>query len=610
MLEQRPKRGISGRPLALLVFFVVCFVVIAFRLWSLQIIQAEKFKRLSIRNSIRTFPLKPRRGNIYDRTGILLAGNRIRYDASVFFSHIYNRRDRTRVVEVLSEVLGISVERIRSAVSPSKIIPYIPTKVAKDIKPEQFYELKMLESSYPGLMCEIEPVRIYKYNQLLCHVFGYVGQISSQKWKQLKKSGDLFYQMDDILGQGGLEKVFEEHLRGRKGSKSVVVDNRGRINETLKQTEPESGADIFLTIDLALQQKCEQMLEGRRGSIVAVDPRNGDILAMASTPGFDPNLFTGSRTKDVVQKIKTLYNPPDKSDKPLYNRALSVSYPLGSAFKAFVALAGLEHPDTATRIGPDKIYTCRGSYRPAKFKSTRYWHCYRNRSHDQLDLTHAIQKSCNVYFYQLAYHLGRDAICNMAGKFGFGAKTGLDLPGEISGINPSRENYTRQWYGGDILQIGIGQFPLEVTPLQVALAYSAIANGGTLYKPRLVVEIKNRDIVERFDPSPKTLDIRPESLEAVREGLKLVTLPGGTAGTVFKGFEYLKAAGKTSTAEYGKEAQANHAWFVCFAPHDQPVITLITLIERGETGGKTAAPIAREILTHFFGPRMEVEDDK
>ena len=608
MLEQRPQRGISGRPLALLLFFVVCFVVIAFRLWSLQIIQAEKFRNLSSRNSIRTFRLKPRRGNIYDRTGILLAGNRTRYDASVFFSHIYNYRDRNRVVEVLSRVLGISVEKIKSAVSPSKIIPYIPTKVAKDIKPEQFYELKMLESSYPGLMCEIEPVRTYKYNRLLCHVFGYVGQISSRKWKQLKESGDSFYQIDDIIGQAGLEKVFEQQLRGQKGSKSVVVDNRGRINETLKQTEPEPGADIFLTIDLALQQKCEQMLEGKSGCIVAVDPRNGDILALASTPGFDPNLFTAPRTKAVVEKIKKIYNPPDKSDKPLYNRALSVSYPLGSAFKAFVALAGLEHPDSATRIGPDQVFTCRGSYRPAKFKSTRYWHCYHNRSHGQLDLVHAIQKSCNVYFYQLAYRLGRDAICNMAAKFGFGAKTGLELPGEISGTNPARESYNRQWYGGDILQLGIGQFPLEVTVLQVAMAYSAIANGGTLYKPRLVMEIKNRGVVERFESAPTKLDIRPESLETVREGLKLVTLPGGTAGTVFKGLEYLKTAGKTSTAEYGKQAQANHAWFVCFAPYDQPVITLITLIESGQTGGKTAAPIAREILTQYFGPSMEGAD--
>ncbi len=604
MLEPRPRKGITGRPRVVLIVFAVLICLIFFRLWSLQIVQVEKFRRLSIRNSIRTIVLKPRRGNIYDRHGRLLAGNRIRYDASVFFSRIFRSRDRKNVIQILHRVINLPVEEIESRIAPDRIIPFIPSKVSRDISAEQFYKLKMLEPEHPGLMCEIEPVRTYKHGSLLAHTLGYVGAIPFERWEKYRDNKTANYRKDDIVGLAGIERRFEEYLRGIKGSEKIIVDNRGRISEIIDEIKPQSGSDIVLSIDLDLQKKCEQVLRDKKGCVVAVDPNNGDVLAMASSPAFDPNLFTSTRTPEVVEKIKQLYAA---GDNPLYNRAISFSYPMGSAFKVIVALAALELEDTAVRIGPETTFNCPGSFLPAGFKR-RPWRCFRGRSHGALNLTQGIQKSCNVYFYNLGYRIGRDPICRMADKFGLGKKTGILLQGEISGINPSAENYPDRWYGGLTIQLSIGQFPLEVTPLQVAMAYAAIANGGTLYQPRLILEINSPVKKIANEPSGYKLDVGQESLNAVKEGLKLVTLPGGTAGTVFKGLEYLKAAGKTSTAEYGKARQFNHAWFICYAPHDEPRIVLVVLVEQGETGGKTAAPLARDILVDYFSPVLQEKE--
>ena len=352
----------------------------------------------------------------------------------------------------------------------------------------------------------------------------------------------------------------------------------------------------------------EKVLKDKKGAVVIIDPRNGDILAMASSPTFDPNIFVVPRTEEEVEQIKELYR--DKN-LPLRNRVINNQYPLGSAFKVVVALAALELNDSR-RITKETIYTCNGSFRLGR--SGQLWRCYRSYSHGRMNVISAIKKSCNVFFYNVGRRIGRDSIVAMASKFRLGERTGIPLTGEQKGVNPTKEwqrsddwraREYRIWYPGYTINLAIGQYPFEVTPLQVACLYAAIANGGTLYKPRLISKIVQENNVIEPPVQNRKVDVNEENLNIVQKALVEVTRPGGTAASAFAGLEHLKVAGKTSTAQYGKHYEKSYAWFIGYAPYDNPEILAVVLVEEGATGGKTAAPLARDILKHYFEHKKE-----
>ncbi len=602
MVVQAPGKGHTRKINTLLVVVGVSLCLVAVRLWSLQIVNSDKFQQKGLRNRIRTVVLKPRRGNIYDCNSLLLVGNTLRYDASVDCTEMeQNKNGRTVLFGVFQRVLGLSEEQIEKRLDPRMAVPYLPVRVQRGITEEQFYMLKSVEADIPGLLAEVEASRDYLEGPLAAHVLGAVGAISPEMYRRYEKWG---YRPDDVVGIMGLERTYERVLQGEKGILRVQVDSRSRLDRVIKEIKPKPGSNLYLTIDLHLQKSAEAALNGEIGAIVALDPRNGDVLAMASSPTFDPNVYSLPRSKEDVEIIEELGRDPDK---PLYNRAISVAYPLGSAFKVIVALAGLETGSIST----SSTFHCPGAFYLTGV--SRPWRCFHNYHHGWVDLDEALKKSCNVFFYNLGRRLGAEAMCSMASVFHLGTATGIGLPMEEAGINPDekwrkssdpRAAPFRTWYTGNTINLSIGQGPLQATPLQVACAYAAIANGGTYYYPRLVSKISGEQQDTAFSVRSESLGIKESSLRAVKEGLRKVAQePRGTAYSVFQDVSFLKVAGKTGTAEYGPDKEKAYAWFAGYAPCDDPRIVVVVLIEEGETGGKTAAPLAKQVLMTFFAPR-------
>jgi len=597
MRAQESGEGLTGRTKTLLLVVGISLCIVAVRLWSLQIANPDVYRQKGLRNRIRTVVLKPRRGCIYDRNSRLLVGNTLRYDASVSYTEMERNRDsHAQLFGVLQQVLGMSETELRKRLDPRKAIPYLPVKIKRDITEQQFYQLKSVEGDIPGLLAEVEASRDYVEGNLAAHVLGAVGAISQNMYERWKRWG---YRRDDVVGimgrEGGLESTFERVLQGKKGKLEVQVDSRNRLDRVIKEVKPKPGKNLYLSIDLHLQKSAEKVLLGKKGAIVALDPRNGDVLAMASSPAFDPNAYSLPRSSEDVNKIRSWGSD---ADKPLWNRAISVAYPFGSTFKVVVGLAGLE----TGRISKETTFYCPGAFYLPGVR--RPWQCYHNNSHGSVAIAEGLQVSCNVFFYNLGWRLGVDAICSMGERVRFGQKTQIPLPMEKRGINPDRkwrESAGRKWYTGDTINLSIGQGTFEVTPLQAACAYAAIANGGTYFYPRLVVKITGGARGGVFPVRFESLGIKKSSMLPIREGLRRVAQEQrGTAYQVFRDVSFLKVAGKTGTAQYGQENEKAYAWFVGYAPSDDPRIVVVVLIEEGETGGRTAAPLAKQVLMDYF----------
>lgn len=596
---ERPKKGITGKPRVLLVIAGVSLCLVAIRLWSLQIANSDRYREKGLRNRIRTVVLKPRRGNMYDRNATLLVGNSLRYDASVFYTELErSEAGKALLSGVLQRVLGLSQEQVNRRLDPRRAIPYLPMKVERGIGEQQFYQLKSVEGEVPGLLAEVEASRDYVEGDLAAHVLGAVGAISPEMYRRYEKYG---YQRDDVVGIMGLESMFERDLQGKKGRLKVQVDYRSRLDRLIEEEKPEPGKDLHLTIDVRLQRTAENALAGKKGSVVALDPQNGDVLVLASSPTFDPNAYSLPRSDEDVERIKAW---GQQEDRPLYNRAVSVAYPLGSAFKPIVGLAGLE----ARVVSRDTVFHCPGAfYLPGV---SRPWRCYHNHNHGWIAMEDALRRSCNVYFYNLGRALGAEAMCEMASRLHLGEKTGIVLPMEDAGINPNeawrassdpRAEPFRVWYAGNTINLSIGQGPLEATPLQAACAYTALGNGGTYYYPRLVSRILGGEQEMVFPVRSETVALSERSLRVVKEGMRrVVQEQGGTAYRVFQDVAFLKVAGKTGTAQYGTKNELSYTWFAGYAPSDAPRIVVVALIEEGETGGATSAPVAKQVLVDFF----------
>lgn len=591
-IRREEKRVITGREYGMLLAIVLVASVLMARLWYLQILQGEELAARAELVRTRLLRTPPPRGLILDRNGRILATNRAQIIVSVIPDLLRRNPDR---IPLVAQRLGMPPDELRELIENPRINPFTPLAVQKGVAFQQAVDL--LESQYnlPEVEVSLQAMRRYPHGKLFAHLIGYVGQISQEELKEYsvrqEESNDWLsmrlYDGGDFVGKNGVERAYEFHLHGKPGGEQVEVTPSGRRVRTLQEFEPTPGNRVVMSIDLRLQQKAYELLQGHKGALVALDPRTGEVLAMVSQPSFDPNLFVPRIPNEVW---RPLINDPRA---PLNNRAIQSAYSPGSIFKPLVALEGLKRGLIDTRSS----VVCTGGYR-AGARTFRCW-----KRHGYVDFYNSITASCDVFYYQLAQRLGPDNLAQLSRSFGLGERTGIDLPHERRGLVPDtqwkRETLKQPWFGGETLNYGIGQGYLAITPLQGAVMTMGIANRGVIYRPHLVREIQTPDgnrletlspeIIHRYEASPQHWDAVIEAM--VR------TVDGGTGSAAR--IPNIRVAGKTGSAEFRKGGKT-HAWFIAFAPAENPRVAICVMAEEAGGGGAVAAPIAGAWMRYFF----------
>ena len=580
----------------LLILRVGLFLVVALlglRLWHLQIREGPYYRDLSENNRTRQVLLEPARGLIYDRHGVLLANNVPSFSLYVTLEDV---KDREVLVEQLADLLGLDPALIRKKLGGKggKLLP-------RKIKDRMTLRDAMLVESHrldlPGVMVEVESQRNYPGGVTAAHLLGYVGEISPEQLEKPEFSG---LHQGSIVGQYGVEKSFDRHVRGQAGQKNVEVDALGHEKRAAVVERPQAGNDLYLTIDVRLQKVAEDLLGQEYGAIVALDPTNGDILAMASRPGFDPNVLSRELTpKQWVEIVQD-------EGRPLNNRASQGQYPPGSTFKVPMAVAALE---TKT-MAPSSTVFCNGGYQFGK----RIYHDWKASGHGAVDLHTALVHSCDVYFYTVGQRMGIDVMAEFGKEFGLGQGTGVELPSERAGIMPStawkQKAKNEPWLPGETVSAAIGQGYVTVTPLQMASLIGTVANDGVNYRPRLVQAVMDRVTgnLQELPAVPRgKVKAKPETFRIIKEALADVV----TKGTATRAKSSLVTiGGKTGTAQVaalrtGPEENIpkkfrDHAWFVAFAPVESPKIAVAVLAEHMGHGGSAAAPLAKEVIETYM----------
>jgi len=586
---------------------VVAFVVLLARFTWLQVVQREYYHTLAEANRISVVPVVPNRGLILDRNGEVLAANYSAYTLEITPSRVANL---DRAIDELATVIDVSPRdrrRFKKLQEESKNFESLPIRTR--LTEEEVARFAVNRYRFPGFEIKARLFRSYPQGEVASHAIGYIGRINDADVKRIDAAGlATNYKGTDHIGKLGIEGAYEKELHGITGSEQVEIDAGGRAIRSLERSEPQSGDNLFITIDLKLQKIAEDAFQDFKGALVAIDPRTGEILALVSKPGFDPNLFVDGIDP---QNWDALNNSPDK---PLNNRALRGQYPPGSTIKPFMALAALE----LHKRSPDFTISD-----PGYFSLAGVQHRYRDwkpGGHGLVNMHKSIVVSCDTYYYGLANELGIDAIHNFLSRFGFGSRTGIDIDGELAGLDPSQDwkwqRFGQKWYAGDTVSVGIGQGYMLATPLQLAAAVATIANNGVLVHPHLlksVQDAKSQEVREwKPDGPPQTVAVKPENLAFVRDAMVDVTKPGGTAAQTGAGAPYSIAA-KTGTAQVVamkqnekydekrlKQEHWDHALLIAFAPADDPKIALAILVENGKHGGTTAGPIAREVFDYYL----------
>ncbi len=582
-------------------FVLVIFGILILRLWFLQIVNGSAYRAKSELNRIRLQSMAPFRGVIRDSNGEILVDNRPSYDLYVIPEEIQDREALLNRLRYLGNLeMGPVREKLGRA---ARGYPFKPVCLKKDLSRRELAMIETRRFDLPGVIIKVRPQRHYFYGTLAAHVVGYLGEISE---RQLRSGKFPNSRSGDLVGKTGIEGKWQTSLNGGRGGEQVEVDAAGRRIKVISRRPPVSGADVCLTINRELQTLAENALDGKHGAIVAMDPRNGQILALASSPSYDPNLFITGFDDDTWESMVS------SKDYPLNNRALTGQYPPGSVFKIVVALAGLQEGV----ISPQEAFYCNGQYSLGRGK----YQCWKRSGHGKVDLYRALVESCDVYFYHLGMRLGVDRIADYAHQLGLGRKTGFNLGHEESGLIPTaewkRKRWGTPWQGGETVSTSIGQSFVLVTPLQVATFVSAVFNGGHVYRPQVTKWVRKAGGESIFEFTPqlvRNVAIKPEYLEFVKRALTgVVNDPRGTGSR--SRLADIMVAGKTGTAQVvnlKKEKDAkkggeipwkyrDHAWFVAVAPADAPRITVAVLIEHGGHGGSAAAPIARALIEAYL----------
>jgi len=596
------RRRIGSRLAALQVGAIVVFSILAISFWFLQVVQHQKYDEMAENNHQRTLSLPAPRGVLFDRTGRVLVDNRNSFTVSISREHA---KDLDRTIRVLSQVAGLDPVQVKQIVDRHRSEPkYRPIVVIEDASMPQVSAIlaRRLEFELPEVIIQKVPTRKYP-ESMAAHLFGYVGEVTDA---QLAQNAD--YQSGDIVGQSGVEKVYNAVLRGEDGVKRVVVNSVGREIRVLDLEKPTEGKRVQLTVDYDVQKAIEDSFDqlGFNGAAVVLDPRDGGVLGFTSRPAYDPNAFAGGIDRRTWSSLMT------DEDRPLNDRAIQGRYSPGSTFKMAVALAALEEGV----ITPDFHVNCSGG----KDFYGRYFKCWKKSGHGSMDLRHAIEQSCDVYFYTIADMVKVDSINKWATLLGLGVKSNIDLPNEVTGLVPStkwkQENRHEKWYAGETISVGIGQGYVSVTPVSMAVYMATLANGGTRVTPHLLKAVDQGRGWEPVAPPPpqSKVDITPDMLQAIRDGLWMVVNAAGTGHNAqLKGADgkpIYDVAGKTGTAQVisnqGKAAAGNsgrdlrdNGWFVFFAPRDNPTIAGVVFLEHG-VHGSNAALVAHHVLDTYF----------
>ena len=674
-----------------ILIYIIGIVLIA-QLFNLQIVNGESYREQSNTRLSRVTSVEAARGSIVDRSGNELAGVRTEYSIEIFKTNIANdelNETILRLVNLLNdyqisytdtfpikinpfeftiaddelakwktkykipedagaeeafykfkdkyEISDDNVEDIRKIISIRYKITttgYSATKsitIAKDVNEEIVAQISERNSEFPGISISADAVRTYLTGSMAAHVIGYTGKINEDEYKANKD----IYDSDDIIGRTGIEYVFESYLKGKDGEKQVDMSVDGTITGEYISKEAVAGSDIVLTIDSNLQKVTETALENcinkiksggfsqtydaKGGAAVVMNVNTGEVLATASNPTYEPEWFVGGISKEHWQYLST------NEAHPQLNKAIQAAYEPGSTFKMITAIAGLESGAITTK---EKINDV-GVYRKYKGYSPECWYYTSyHRGHGYLNVTQALQHSCNYFFYEVGDRIGVDTIAKYALHFGLGKKTGIELPSEAAGTVASTETKSKltngqAWYPGDTLPAAIGQSYNNFTPMQIAKYISSIANGGTVVKPTIIKTILNsdgtevpREEIEKYtneklgiENTDDGIQINPENINVAKEGMRMATSEaGGTAYNIFKNFQ-VEVAGKTGSAEAGKDSNNNDlvdAWFVCFAPFENPEVAVVVMIENGGHGNY-AAEVARDVLTQYFGMNETTE---
>lgn len=554
----------------------ILFIMLALALIYTQVIRYPYYSRLSKDNAIRIIPVEGPRGTIYDRNGVELVMDRLSFNVALVYQELKNR---DRLTKLLVNTLGMVRADVEDAIDAAARRPYAPVTVVDDIDKDKAFMLEEESFNVRGLVIQTKSVRHYLYNNVGAHIFGYLSEISEAELDSMKEYG---YRARDLIGRDGVEKYYDEILTGIDGGIQIQVDNRGRQVKTLGLKEPVKGKDLYLTIDINLQSICDKALEGKTGAVIVMNPNTGEILALSSAPGYDPNIFVSPG--DSSQRVKLI---KDRRARPLLNRAISGLYQPGSVFKIVIAMAALE----SGRIDRQTRFNCSGLFTLGKGKFA----CWKELGHSSQNVVDALMNSCNVFFYNTGRALGVDNIEEYAKLFGFGRKTGIDLPDEARGVVPGRfwKKVIKKdnWYEGDTVNYSIGQGYLLVTPVQILEMISAVANDGKMVRPHIVKKIDSLDVnpVQRRD-----LNFSQKNIKTVKDGLfKVVNAENGTGKRAMP--EGVIAAGKTGTAQ--NPGGRTHAWFCGFAPLNGARVSLVVFLEHGGKGGLEPSELAKEIFS-------------
>jgi len=582
-----------------LVFAAVLMVVA--RLVQLQIGNYAHLSTLSRDNQVKIEPLPPTRGLIYDARGVLLAGNDPSYSLEITLDKV---RDLDAAIAELGNFIGIGEKDLsRFARLRKRRRRFTGVPIRTGLSPEEVARFAVNGHRFPGVAVRVRPLRTYPLGRHTAHVLGYVGRINE---RELARIDTLNYAGTDHIGKGGVEQAYEDRLHGTVGYRQMEVNVKGRVLQVLKQQSPQAGQDLQLFLDSRLQQEAYAALGEQRGALVAIDPRTGGILALVSSPSFDPNLFVDGISTVDYQVLR------DSPDMPLFNRAIRGQYPPGSTVKPFISLGGLE----AGIVGITDAKWCPGYYRlPGHGHKYR---CWNRGGHGDVAMEKAVVQSCDVYFYQLAHDIGIDRLHAFLTGFGFGVRTGVDVTGELGGLLPSKawkkKARAHPWFPGETLIVGIGQGSFLATPLQLAAATAALAARGHFIRPRVVRAAKGLGsaATREFPAQVRRLPLSPRNLDAMIEAMvNVVEDQRGTAKRIHT--DAYRIAGKTGTAQVFSvkqntryresevdERMRDHALFVAFAPMEDPRIALAVIVENAGHGGSVAAPIARRILDSYL----------
>ncbi|PKN18063.1 MAG: penicillin-binding protein 2 [Deltaproteobacteria bacterium HGW-Deltaproteobacteria-6] len=588
-----------------IILVVLTLLVLMIRLWYLQVIKGDELKQRSENNAVRFRKIQPLRGLIMDRNGAVIVDNCPSFD--VLYMPTKGVDPELMIRKIKDIYKTKSIDYSSDLPFPKTLKPYLPVRLEKNVSIEKVALVETNAIDLPGVYVDVTPVRLYVDGEMIAPIIGYTGEVSKE---ELEKSEE-DYLSGDITGKYGIEKVLDPYIRGRRGNELVEVNAFGKVIKNLGRIDPTSGSTVVLTIDAQLQKAAWEAFEGKAGAAVAMDPRDGSILAMVSLPSFDPNLFNSGIARAEWEKLQK--NPLN----PLSNRAISGQYPPGSTYKLIVAAAALEEGI----VTPETRISCSGSFS----LGNRSFRCWKKHGHGSVNLHRALVESCDVYFYTVGKMLGVDKIARYARLFGLGEATGIDLAHERRGLVPTRDwklaRMKEPWHLGETISISIGQGFNLTTPLQLVQAYSALANGGTLWRPHLIqrIELSDRTVVKEYLPEKKgELKLSPQTISVLSHGLwGVVNEPGGTGAAARR--PSADVCGKTGTSqvvglpqnEKARRTQKitafhkDHALFVGYAPMKSPEIAVAVIAENAGGGGAVAAPIARKILNAYFDARKK-----